>query len=229
MRSTQLDLHLGISRHTPKLRLDGYQRSESGFSLCGIDYLAEERGLTVQVEERVNDVIQLTEHLNDYVSSTYMEAENLLTAEPENETTIQASPPGLDFTVMLTEDESDCKENVFISQQNLEGEDSAQSLYQSVAKAKAKAEILEGENAELRATMKALKEQLSSYDSLILYPTYSKKLAAYPGSQQPMLELAMKANFYKSRHEIQQKIKEGTAVATGRSIDKSEEDSSQLQ
>ncbi|XP_057820931.2 uncharacterized protein LOC131033673 isoform X3 [Cryptomeria japonica] len=177
--------------------------------MCSSNPVIEETGLSVEVEEKLNGVMQSMGHLNDYASSRYKETEKDLSAEHENE--------------------SNCKRNLFISLQNLDGEDPTQAVYQLVTKAKAKVEILEAENAELTATLKALKEQLSSYDGLILYPTYSKKLAAYPVSQQPMLELAMKANFYKSRHEIQQKTKAAMAVATGRPIDKSEEDSSQMQ
>eukprot|EP01018_Ginkgo_biloba_P037748 Gb_01604 [translate_table: standard] len=75
------------------------------------------------------------------------------------------------------------------------------------ARAEAKIEALEAENIYLKATLEAIKDRLSSYDSLILYPTYAKQLAAYPLSQRPMVELAMKANFYKSWHEIQQKTR----------------------
>lgn len=74
-----------------------------------------------------------------------------------------------------------------------------------LSQADARIEALEVENAELRATLEAVRVQLSIYESLILYPTYAKQLACYPESQRPMVELAMKANFYKSRHEIKQK------------------------
>lgn len=98
-----------------------------------------------------------------------------------------------------------------------------------VAKAKSKIGILEAKNADLRATLEAVKEQLLPYDSLILNPTYAKKLVAYPLSQQPMIELAMKANFYKIRHEIQHKMRATMAVPTGRLLDKSVGESPELQ
>ena len=52
-----------------------------------------------------------------------------------------------------------------------------------VAKEKVKIGILEAKNADLRATLEVVKEQLFPYDSLILNPTYAKKLMAYPLSQ----------------------------------------------
>ncbi|GLJ23868.1 hypothetical protein SUGI_0453540 [Cryptomeria japonica] len=58
---------------------------------------------------------------------------------------------------------------------------------------------LQAENSDLNATIAAVRAQLSVFDSLILYPTYTKQLAAYPEAQRPIVELAMKANFYKKR------------------------------
>eukprot|EP01018_Ginkgo_biloba_P019695 Gb_33574 [translate_table: standard] len=103
------------------------------------------------------------------------------------------------------------------------------AIHDAKARAEAKIEALEAENADLKATLEAIKDQLSSYDSLILYPTYAKQLAAYPLSQRPMVELAMKANFYKSWHEIQQKTRAAMEVATARSPDKSTGEPSQEQ
>ena len=52
-----------------------------------------------------------------------------------------------------------------------------------VAKVKVNIGILEVKNANLRATFEIVKEQLFPYDSLILNPTYAKKLVRYPLSQ----------------------------------------------
>ncbi|GLJ07133.1 hypothetical protein SUGI_0059460 [Cryptomeria japonica] len=59
-------------------------------------------------------------------------------------------------------------------------------------------------NADMMATITAIKDQLSIYESLILYPTYEKLLSDNPESQKEMVELSMKANFFKSSYEIRQ-------------------------
>ncbi|XP_057865899.2 uncharacterized protein LOC131073481 [Cryptomeria japonica] len=66
---------------------------------------------------------------------------------------------------------------------------------------------MKAENAAIKATLEAIREQLSIFDSLILYPTYQKKLDCYGGAEKDMVELAMKANFFKTSHEIRKRIR----------------------
>ncbi|GLJ07132.1 hypothetical protein SUGI_0059450 [Cryptomeria japonica] len=59
----------------------------------------------------------------------------------------------------------------------------------------------------MRATITAVRDQLLIFDSLILYPTYKNRLQSYPESQKGMVELAMKANFFKTSYEIREKTR----------------------
>lgn len=188
--------------------------------------------MSINMEDRIEDAVGLIERLSEHASSTYLEAEKFLTAESEKPNISQTVSSYLDLMFSFNEDETECKETVSSSHNTVGDESSthlSDQLLKQVAKAKAKIGILEAKNADLRATLEAVKEQLLPYDSLILNPTYAKKLVAYPLSQQPMIELAMKANFYKIRHEIQQKMRATMAVPTGRSLDKSVGESPELQ
>eukprot|EP00252_Welwitschia_mirabilis_P026317 TRINITY_DN8597_c0_g2_i1.p1 TRINITY_DN8597_c0_g2~~TRINITY_DN8597_c0_g2_i1.p1 ORF type:complete len:384 (-),score=106.24 TRINITY_DN8597_c0_g2_i1:8-1159(-) len=102
-------------------------------------------------------------------------------------------------------------------------EDGLSNTDPKVTKAKSKTAVLEAENAELMETLEAVKDFLMPYNGLILYPTYAKKLALYPQSQQPVIELAMKANFFKSWYEIRQKNREGNGMSIESSENPSEE------
>lgn len=184
----------------------------------------EDTVMSINMEDRIEDAVGFIERLSEHASSTYLEAEKFLTAESEKPSISQTVSSYLDLMFSFNEDETECKETVS-SSHDIVGDENSTDLsdqpLKQVAKAKSKIGILEAKNADLRATLEAVKEQLLPYDSLILYPTYAKKLMAYPLSQQPMIELAMKANFYKIRHEIQQKTRATMAVPTGRSPDKS--------
>lgn len=184
----------------------------------------EDTVMSINMEDRIEDAVGFIERLSEHASSTYLEAEKFLTAESEKPSISQTVSSYLDLMFSFNEDETECKETVS-SCHDIVGDENSTDLsdqpLKQVAKAKSKIGILEAKNADLRATLEAVKEQLLPYDSLILYPTYAKKLMAYPLSQQPMIELAMKANFYKIRHEIQQKTRATMAVPTGRSPDKS--------
>ncbi|GLJ07332.1 hypothetical protein SUGI_0064600 [Cryptomeria japonica] len=61
---------------------------------------------------------------------------------------------------------------------------------------------------EMRKTLNAVRKQLAIFDDLVLYPTYQYELQHYPKSQKSMVELAMKANFFKTSYEIRQKTEE---------------------
>ncbi|GLJ07277.1 hypothetical protein SUGI_0063370 [Cryptomeria japonica] len=77
-----------------------------------------------------------------------------------------------------------------------------------ISEAEAKIKALEAENTEMRETLNAVRKQLAVFESLILYPTYFYELERFPESQKGMVELAMKANFFKTSHEIRQKTEE---------------------
>ncbi|GLJ06584.1 hypothetical protein SUGI_0042490 [Cryptomeria japonica] len=68
-------------------------------------------------------------------------------------------------------------------------------------------EVLEAERAGMKAAMRAIREYLLIFDSLILYPTYQKKLDRYEGAEKGMVELAMKANFFKTSYDIRKMTK----------------------
>ena len=72
----------------------------------------------------------------------------------------------------------------------------------------ARTKALEYENAEMKKTLRTIKKLLFIFDDLVLHPTYQNELEYYPKSQKFMVELAMKANFFKTSYEIRQKIEE---------------------
>ncbi|GLJ07134.1 hypothetical protein SUGI_0059470 [Cryptomeria japonica] len=73
------------------------------------------------------------------------------------------------------------------------------------AELRANLEDARKQNEEMRLIISSIKDELSIFDALVLYPTYIKLLKNYPESQKEMVELSIKANFFKSSYEIKQK------------------------